>query len=461
MAKGRVVSKDAREAVHPTRRPTARPAAATDQPGTSPAVERRSGLTPLSLLLVLIVGYLLIQVQFVLVLVLLSLVFATVIAKPVEALERHHLPRPLAILAVYVALIASLTILFIGLSPVIRDQAEAFRAQAPQSLEALRQAWEASGNALLSGPGQELLERVTAFIRGPRQDVNVPQGAAIGLLTGLGGGVIGVFTVFIITYYYLMERQWLRRLALSAYSPETRIHASRIWDEVEQKVGDWLRGQLTLCLIIGSMSTVGYGLMGIRFWPLLGLWAGVTEIIPILGPWLGGVPAVIIALTQGWQTAALVAAFVVLLQMTENAILVPRVMRGAVGLTPLTVFVAILAGTEFAGVAGALLAIPVAAAVQVLLSHYTEARREAKLAGLSALPGWRWMRGSIVPPAFEPGVPSTPENGGVTLAPVWSADVLARAISQTRADEPADASPAPATPAMDEAPDEAESPREA
>jgi predicted PurR-regulated permease PerM len=461
MAKGRVVSKDAREAVHPTRRPTSRPAAVTDQPGASPGAERRSGLTPLSLLLVLIVGYLLIQVQFVLVLVLLSLVFATVIAKPVEALERHHLPRPLAILAVYVGLIASLTILFIGLSPVIRDQAEAFRAQAPQSLEALRQAWEASGNALLSGPGQELLERVTAFIRGPRQDVNVPQGAAIGLLTGLGGGVIGVFTVFIITYYYLMERQWLRRLALSAYSPETRIHASRIWDEVEQKVGDWLRGQLTLCLIIGSMSTVGYGLMGIRFWPLLGLWAGVTEIIPILGPWLGGVPAVIIALTQSWQNAALVAAFVVLLQMTENAILVPRVMRGAVGLTPLTVFVAILAGTEFAGVAGALLAIPVAAAVQVLLSHYTEARREAKLAGLSALPGWRWMRGSIVPPAFEPGVPSTPENGGVTLAPVWSADVLARAISQTRADEPADASPAPATHAMDENPDEAESPREA
>jgi hypothetical protein len=185
-------------------------------------------------------------------------------------------------------------------------------------------------------------------------------------------------------------------------------------------------------------ATIGYALIGVSFWPLLGLWAGVTEIIPILGPWLGGVPAVIIALTQGWQTAAVVVGFVVLLQLMENAILVPRVMRGAVGLTPLTVFIAILAGTEFAGVAGALLAIPVAAVIQVMLSHYTEARREAKLAGLSALPGWRWMRGSIVPPAFEPGVPAPAvENGGLTQEPpaasggsAWRAGVFARATSR-------------------------------
>jgi predicted PurR-regulated permease PerM len=147
--------------------------------------------------------------------------------------------------------------------------------------------------------------------------------------------------------------------------------------------------------------------MGIRFWPLLGLWAGVTEIIPILGPWLGGIPAVIIALTQGWDKAVLVIGFVVLLQLTENAILVPRVMRGAVGLTPLTVFIAILAGTEFAGVAGALLAIPVAGAIQVLISNYVEARRESKRAATSSLPGWRWMRGSSAPPGFSPGVISS------------------------------------------------------
>src|SRR5918997_6103587 len=411
---GEPVSIDARDPAHPQRlTPSRPPAAVNDEPLAKPAPsDRRGGLTPITLLLVLVVGYLLIQLQFVLVLVLLSLVFATVIQTPVDALDRGHLPRPLAILLVYVAIIGAITVLFMLLSPVIREQAAAFRTQAPQSLADLRGAWQASGNALLAGPGQQLLGRGIAFIQSPgqTQGVSVPQGAALGLLTGLGGGIIGVVTVLIISFYYLMERSWIRRIVLLDSAPETRIRVSRIWDEVEQKVGDWLRGQLTLCLVIGVTATVGYAVLGIQFWPLLGLWAGITEIIPILGPWLGGIPAVIIALTQGWEKALLVIGFVVLLQLTENAVLVPRVMRGAVGLTPLTVFIAILAGTEFAGVPGALLAIPVAAVIQVLLSNYTQARREARLAGQSSLPGWRWMRGSVAPPAFAPATPVPVES---------------------------------------------------
>src|SRR5215204_3433702 len=420
--------------------------------GSSPSVsDPRAGLTPLTLLLVLIVGYLLIQIQFVLVLVLLSLVFATVIQRPVQALERRDVPRPLAIVLLYIAILGALTALFVLLSPAIRTQAVAFREQAPQSLADLRLAWVRSGNALLAGPGQQLLGRGIAFIESPdqTQGINVPRGAALGLLTGLGGGIVGLVTVLIISFYYLMEKSWIRRVVLRDAVPETRIRVSRIWDEVEQKVGDWLRGQLILCLVIGVTATIGYALMGIQFWPLLGLWAGVTEIIPILGPWLGGVPAVFIALTQGWEKGFLVAGFVVLLQLMENAILVPRVMRGAVGLTPLTVFIAILAGTEFAGVAGALLAIPIAAVIQVLLSHYTEARREAKLAGLSALPGWRWMRGSISPPAFSPLAPDTGEEDGQVAsrdaadrAPSWHAHALSRAAGQHETSSPL-ASPEP------------------
>src|SRR3712207_4336531 len=296
------------------------------------------------------------------------------------------------------------------------------------SLAELRSAWLSSGNALLAGPGQQLLARGIAFIESPTQaqGVTVPQGAALGLLTGLGGGIIGFVTVLVISFYYLMEKSWIRRIVLLDSPPETRIRVSRIWDEVEQKVGDWLRGQLTLCLVIGVTATVGYALLGIQFWPLLGLWAGITEIIPILGPWLGGVPAVLIALTQGWEKGLLVIGFVVLLQLMENTILVPRIMRGAVGLTPLTVFIAILAGTEFAGVPGALLAIPVAAVIQVMLSHYTEARREAKLADQSSLPGWRWMRGSIAPPAFAPATPVPGEPPMSSLeGPGWTPDLLA------------------------------------
>ncbi len=432
----RNADKTPRESEPPARKSAGVSANAAPEPNTTPPASaaeahRPMGMTPLSMLIVLIVAYVLLQIQFVLVLLLMALVFATVIQKPVDQLERARLPRPLAILLVYTAIIAGLAILFTGLAPAIREQSQLFRVQAPVSLDNLRDTWAASSNALLNGIGAQLLGRAIAFITSPAtQNVTVPQGAALGILTGIGGGVVGLLTVLVIAFYYLMERQWIRRIALSSSTPATRVRVIKIWDEVEQKVGDWLRGQLTLCLVIGVTATVGYGLMGISFWPLLGLWAGITEIIPILGPWLGGIPAVVIALTQSWEKALLVAGFVVLLQLLENTILVPRIMRGAVGLTPLTVFIAILAGTEFAGIPGALLAIPVAAVIQVLLSNYIEVRREARLAGLSTLPGWRWMRGSVAPPAFSPASPTRAESvvPGPD-GPGWTPDLLARAAS--------------------------------
>jgi len=214
----------------------------------------------------------------------------------------------------------------------------------------------------------------------------------VGIVTGVGGGVIGLVTVFIMAFYYLTEKALLRRVILNQVRPSSREKVDRIWDQVEAQVGRWLRGQLTLCLIIGSLSFLGYGLMGVRFWPLLGLWAGITESIPIVGPWLGGIPAVAIAATQSWDMAVSVAIFVVVLQFLENSILVPRVMKGAVGLSPLTVFVAILAGTQYMGVLGALLSIPISAAIQVVVSEYLKSRREMYRAAETASPGWRWIR---------------------------------------------------------------------
>ncbi len=406
--------------------------------------ERRPGLTPVTLFLTLLIAYVLIKVQLVMILVLLSVLLATIIERPVQLLERRHVPRGLGILTVYVMMIASLFLFSVLLAPAIGGQATAFREQAPERLTDLRQTWLQSGNPLLNGPGQDLLLRGIRLIEDPSPDVSWPQDAAIGVATGIGGGIVGALTVFVITFYYLMEKSLLRQVILLEIAPGSRDRISRIWDNVEAKVGDWMRGQLTLCLAIGGTATIGYAILGVRFWPMLGLWAGITEIIPIVGPWLGGVPAVVIAMTQSWNKAFLVVGFIVLLQMLENTILVPRIMRGAVGLTPLTVFVAILAGTQFLGLPGAILAIPVAAAVQVVVTDYLDARRAAKQTIGAAPPGWRWMRGPLAPvplrpPPVDPAeTPSAPPSATAatspppsTLAPGWTSDVLARITRKT------------------------------
>jgi predicted PurR-regulated permease PerM len=367
----------------------------------------RPGLTPVSLLLVLVVAYLLIKVQLVLVLVLLAVLFATVIERPVIELEKRRIPRGLSILAVYVAIFGTITLGVMLISPTIQKEADRFQRDAPVQLSELRSSWLESGNGLLSGAGADALQRVIQEFDDPSAP---PKQLTIGIVTGIGGGVVGTLTVLVMAFYYLMEKNFLRRLVISQLASTNRDRVERVWDNVEAQVGRWLRGQLTLCFIIGTASLIGYGSMGIRFWPLLGLWAGLTEIVPIVGPWIGGIPAVIIAMTQSWDKALMVGIFVVLLQLTENTILVPRVMKGAVGLSPLTVFIAILAGTQYLSVAGALLAIPVAAAVQVILADYLRGRRGAD-ASESVMPNWRWMRGQfglVGTPAPPPSTP--PEN---------------------------------------------------
>jgi predicted PurR-regulated permease PerM len=357
-------------------------------PGPEPEY-RRSGLTPLSLLLVLIAAFVLMKVQLVLVLVVLAILFATIIERPVMALRRYRIPRGISILAIYLTIIGSIVLAGLLVAPTISSEADNFRTEAPAQIRDLRDTWRASHNHMLNGPGVNVLDRLLAEFDDPSSP---PEEVTVGIVTGVGGGVIGLVTVFIMAFYYLTEKALLRRVILNQVRPSSREKVDRIWDQVEAQVGRWLRGQLTLCLIIGSLSFVGYGLMGVRFWPLLGLWAGITESIPIVGPWLGGIPAVAIAATQSWDMAVAVAIFVVVLQFLENSILVPRVMKGAVGLSPLTVFVAILAGTQYMGVLGALLSIPISAAIQVVVSEYLKSRREMYRAAETASPGWRWIR---------------------------------------------------------------------
>ena len=352
---------------------------------------RRGGITPVSLFVVLLVGYVLVQVQFILVLILVSLVLATALDRPVTLLQKRlGLHRGIVILGLYITFFGLIYLAGFLVAPLVRDQIDIFIAEAPLRLNEVRADWQSSSNNLLNGTGQQLLGNAINALDNPPDP---QQATALTVLTGAIGGIIGIFATLVITFYYLMERAFIRQLLLNEVSPRTKQRVARIWDEGEAKVGGWLRGQLTLCLIIGLLSAIGYGIIGVPFWPILAIWAGITEIIPVLGPWLGGIPAVILALSVDTTTGLIVIGYVVGLQMLENWVLVPRVMRGAVGLTPLTVFVAITVGAEFYGIIGTLIAIPLAAFVQVVITALMAERRVGTAPRPTrTIPAWRWMR---------------------------------------------------------------------
>lgn len=372
-------------------------------------------LTPWNLLLVLIVFALLSNLGPLVVSVLMAVLLGTLLEGPVQRLEKRSIPRAAAIAICYIGVLGTIVALVFVIFPVVQNQASEFRDTFPQQMHEMRDDWAESSNPLLRGTGVSLLDSGIEFLEPNDETTNMVSGdaaaRAIPIVGSVVGGIASLITTLVITFYYLLEKKFVRRVVIDQLSPENQPRVSALWTNVEGKVGGWLRGQLVLCLIIGTVATVFYGIVGLEFWPLLGLWAGITEIIPILGPWLGAIPAVLVALTMGPEMALLVAVFFLAMQSLENWVLVPRVMKGAVGLTPLTVFVAIIAGTHLMGITGAILAIPIAAGLQVILTEYMDQRRSRFQIEPVQGSGWRWMLNRARDREHPLVVPDEPDYG--------------------------------------------------
>ena len=172
-----------------------------------------------------------------------------------------------------------------------------------------------------------------------------------------------------LVFFWLVGHARLQRYVLAFLPPERRAAVRDGWNEVETRLGLWVRGQLTLMGIVGIASGIAYVLLGVPAALLLGLVAGICEGIPLVGPILGAVPAVIAAATVSPELALVVVGVAAVIQLVENNLLVPVIMRNTIGISPLILTVSLLIGAAAGGIIGALIAVPIAAALEVILGR--------------------------------------------------------------------------------------------
>lgn len=319
-------------------------------------------------------AWVLIQIRSILFLLLLGIVFAAAIEPLVYRLRRAGLRRGQAILVVYAALLAVIGIGLYFLIPALVGQFAALDEAIPDIFDKLRQRALDSGNGFLRQTGYQSLWRIENTYLRIRNAPEIGQDQALGAATSVLGIVFTVVSLMIVAFYWMTEKATIKRVVLELIPFSKRARAHAIWDEIEYRIGGWTRGQLLLMLIIGLCSGVAYYIIDLRFWLALAIWAGLTEAVPFIGPFIGGGTAALIALADSPEKALQVVIFATVLQQLEGAVLVPRVMRNAVGMSPLTVVLAVLIGGSLAGLVGSLLAIPVGAAVQVLVSNLLRLR---------------------------------------------------------------------------------------
>jgi predicted PurR-regulated permease PerM len=283
----------------------------------------------------------------------------------------RRFPRWLAILVLYLFILGTLTAIgFLVFPPLIE--------QAQQLWEALPAMFDRAQQFLIShGILSEHLTFRQAVERAPVARGGEAVGTVVGAVYGVFGGIIGLLTVLILTFYFLVESGTLRRNFLRVFPRRNRARVDAITREIAGKISAWLGGQLLLGSVIGVTSAIGLWVMGIPFFYVLALISGIGEMIPVVGPILAAVPAIAVAASISMQKALLVLIFYVVQQQFENHVLVPKVMERQVGVSAVTVIVALLIGGKLLGFAGALLAVPTAAILQVLFTVWMEAREEA------------------------------------------------------------------------------------
>ena len=211
-----------------------------------------------------------------------------------------------------------------------------------------------------------------------RNGIELPRSRVFAYMRNAAAAVGSIFAVLFLVAYMLIDAERLRNLFLLVYPPDVRGRRRRTLIRIGKRMSAWLSAQILLSAIIGIATFIGFTLLQIPYALPLAIIAAVGELIPMIGPTVGAVPALIVALLSSrWQFWA-VLAFAFLLQKVENYFIVPRVMASKVAVSPLAVFIAFLIGASLLGVMGAILAIPVAAIAQVAFDEAFVKRRERR-----------------------------------------------------------------------------------
>jgi predicted PurR-regulated permease PerM len=309
------------------------------------------------------------QVVFIL---FIAIVMGTVIRPAVAWLYQRGLPRIVGVILIYTLLLALLIGFGLLLFPLIAEQGVTIAAAVPGYYQSLREGIVNYPNQWLRRLGEFL--PITLSGQGSVQQTGQQMLDSVGQVLGYASSAAQViFTLtalLLLAFYWTLDGPRTIRSLLPLVPVGQRESSRELISAMETKVGSYVAGQAILCLIVGLMALVAYWLIGLPNALVLAFIAGVMEAVPLIGPLLGAIPAALVGLSLGPDKLVWVIVATVVIQQLENNLLVPRVMRKAVGVNPFVSLLALFAFSSLLGLAGALMAIPMAALIQLLLDHF-------------------------------------------------------------------------------------------
>lgn len=297
------------------------------------------------------------QVKEIILLFFVALVISIALLPFIEKLERRGFSKSLATLFVYFSvIIIFLAVLGTGISPMV-EQTTLFFSQLPKLIESVL------SSPLISPISRQVVEESTRQLASV--SVNI-----VKITLGVFDSFLALITVFVFSFYFSLSYERMRKRFTAFFPEEIKRKINESLNEIEKVIGGWVRGEFVLMVVIAVFSYIGLSILRVGYVLPLSLIAGALEIVPVIGPLLSAVPAVIVGFSNSSALGFGVLALYIIIQQFENNFIVPRVMERTVGMSPLMTMSAIFIGGKIFGIIGALLAVPVVLILQVVIPKF-------------------------------------------------------------------------------------------
>jgi len=289
-----------------------------------------------------------------------ALVVSSILNPTVRSFTKYKIPKTASILLVYLIMFAIVGVTIAALIPTLINQTTKFVNSFPSYLDKL---------GILGPYSEQIISQIISQVGAlPSQFAKV--------ILSVFSNALGVVTVLIFSFYLLLSRDRIENQFEYLFGKKRSAKVERFINIFEKKLGGWARGQLALMFLIWSTTYIGLYLLGIPFALPLSILAGLLEIIPIIGPLISAIPAVIIGFGISPIVGMATTALYFLIQQLENYMFVPKVMQKSVGVNPMTTLLALAVGFRLAGIVGILVSIPAVITIQILGKEYFINKRD-------------------------------------------------------------------------------------
>ncbi|MDP1538778.1 MAG: AI-2E family transporter [bacterium] len=314
--------------------------------------------------------YLFFSIRSILILIIFALIISVLFNPAIDFLQRRRIPRVLAAGLIYVLIFGVLgsSIYLISLSfiPEIRQFAELFS----QYFEKIA--------SPLKGLGVEAFESFEVFVEASEKWLIGASANIFAALASVFGGLFSAFTVFSLAFFFSLEEKWMEKAIRLLFHKKHEDSALSVWNKSQQKISGWFGARVLCSVFVGLATFLALKLFKIDYAFSLGLFAGITNIIPILGPLFAGAIITILVFLEDWLKAVFVLGAFILIQQIEGNILNPILSKKFIGLPPVLVLISLIIGAKLWGLLGAILAIPLAGILFEFIRDFLKRKKEEK-----------------------------------------------------------------------------------